>query len=187
MPLLGSQFGRDLIRLNRSGSHARSNSETKPFTETSASSISSGELNRTQNDWEMLQGSEIPRQRRVTVVVDKSKESRHAMFWALSHVVHTSDMVTLLHVHPEQKPSTGQFQGNLSKGSLKSKSSELANSLKMICSACRPEVEINVIVVEGDNGPAIVGEVKKIQTSILVLGQQKPSLLQRSVMRNHGD
>eukprot|EP00250_Pteridium_aquilinum_P004758 c14957_g1_i1 orf=232-1038(+) len=140
--------------------------------------------------------------KKVMVVIDGSRESRLAMLWALSHIVHHADTLTLIHVLPSPhkyaglhilaQPSAaanlgpqarrGRSDLNLKVASQKveSRPSQLGLSLKMLCTSRRPEVEVEVMTVEGnDKGPTIVSQAKKLEASVLVLGQRKPSLLQR--------
>eukprot|EP00249_Psilotum_nudum_P032123 c472_g1_i1 orf=403-1062(+) len=167
----------------RSGNGASSISETRHltptsrtgFTEATVRSYSSGRESTMANYCESFEDSRDPKQKRVMVVVDKSRESRLALFWALSHVVHDSDIITLLHVLPAQKDSSPYTQGKPPKPT----TCKLTNSFKVLVSTHRPEVQIQVLVVEGPKGQTIVGEARKLDTSILVLGQRKPSLIRR--------
>ncbi|XP_047307218.1 uncharacterized protein LOC124910591 [Impatiens glandulifera] len=101
--------------------------------------------------------------KRVMVIVDESSVSKHAMIWALTHVTDKGDLLTLLHIVP---PPPHHHS---------STSSCLANSLASLCKACRPEVEIEVIVVEGPKFGTVMNQVKKLEVSVLVLGQKKQS------------
>ncbi|KAE8777555.1 hypothetical protein D1007_49666 [Hordeum vulgare] len=100
--------------------------------------------------------------KRVMVVVDDSSGAKHAMMWALTHVANRGDFLTLLHVLPhfgaggEEAPS-------------------LANSLGTHCKACRPEVEVEALVIQGPKLGTILSQVKKLEASVLVLSQTKPS------------
>ncbi|EFJ23357.1 hypothetical protein SELMODRAFT_58615, partial [Selaginella moellendorffii] len=95
--------------------------------------------------------------KRVIVVVDQSSEARLALLWALSHIVHKLDVVTLLYV------SQGMDFDEV----------RILNTLKDLCLERRPEIEVETLVVEGDKGPMIVGQAKKLEASVLVLGQRK--------------
>lgn len=97
------------------------------------------------------------------VVVDQSSHSKHAMMWALSHVANKGDLLTLLHVLPD----------HCSEGS--EASNYLASSLGSLCKASRPEVEIEALVVQGPKLATVMNQVKKLDVSVLVLGQKKPS------------
>lgn len=106
------------------------------------------------------------RSKRVMVVVDETSRSKHAMMWALTHVANKGDFMTLLHVvspHDE--------------ASLSSTSPSLAHSLGSLCKACKPEVEVEALVIQGPKLATVLSQVKKLEASVLVLGQKKPSPL----------
>ncbi|XP_031501175.1 uncharacterized protein LOC116264873 [Nymphaea colorata] len=108
--------------------------------------------------------------KRVMVVVDSSTRAKHAMMWALTHVANKGDLLTLLQIIP---PST-------SRGALVTsgdRTSHLANSLGSLCKACRPEVEVEALVIQGPKVSTVISQVKKLEASVLVLGQKKPSPL----------
>ncbi|XWS23758.1 hypothetical protein CRYUN_Cryun28dG0042700 [Craigia yunnanensis] len=103
----------------------------------------------------------------VMVVVDQSSHSKHAMMWALTHVANKGDLLTLLHViSPSQKSS---------ESSSSSRSPYLANSLGSLCKACKPEVEVEALVIQGPKLATVMSQVKKVEVSVLVLGQKSPS------------
>eukprot|EP00252_Welwitschia_mirabilis_P025612 TRINITY_DN8085_c0_g1_i1.p1 TRINITY_DN8085_c0_g1~~TRINITY_DN8085_c0_g1_i1.p1 ORF type:complete len:107 (+),score=20.85 TRINITY_DN8085_c0_g1_i1:334-654(+) len=53
----------------------------------------------------------------------------------------------------------------------------------MLSKSRRPEVEVEIVAVEGkEKGPTIVSQAKKHGASLLVLGQRKPSLLWRMLI-----
>lgn len=99
--------------------------------------------------------------KRVMVVVDKSSHSKHAMMWALTHVTNKGDILTLLHIVP---PSS------------KNSSLLAAASLASLCQASKPEVEVEALVVHGPKEATVMAQVKKLEVSVLVLGQPKISL-----------
>ncbi|CAN1269021.1 hypothetical protein LINPERPRIM_LOCUS13418 [Linum perenne] len=104
--------------------------------------------------------------KRVMVVVDQTSHSKHALIWALTHVVNKSDLLTLLHIIP---PSSS---------SAHSSPSLLANSLGSLCKACKPEVkqvEVEALVVQGPKLATVMSQVKKLDVAVLVLGQKKSS------------
>ncbi|KAK8572344.1 hypothetical protein V6N13_047947 [Hibiscus sabdariffa] len=104
--------------------------------------------------------------KRVMVVVDQSSHSKHAMMWALSHVANKGDLLTLLHViPPAPKPSHS------------SSSSCLASSLESLCKACKPQVEVETVCVQGPKLWTVMSQVKKLGVSVLVLGQKRQSPL----------
>ncbi|PIN16164.1 hypothetical protein CDL12_11176 [Handroanthus impetiginosus] len=102
--------------------------------------------------------------KRVMVVVDQSSHSKHAMMWALTHVTNKGDILTLLHI-----------VGSSCKASERCSSSYLASSLGSLCKACKPEVEVEALVIQGPKMATVMSQVKKLEVSVLVLGQQKPS------------
>eukprot|EP01018_Ginkgo_biloba_P016645 Gb_06636 [translate_table: standard] len=62
---------------------------------------------------------------------------------------------------------------------LDAKACETANSIKAMYKLHRPEVRVEILVMQGDAGPIIVNQAKQQDISLLLLGQPKPSLLQR--------
>ncbi|KAL9269662.1 hypothetical protein AKJ16_DCAP20242 [Drosera capensis] len=106
--------------------------------------------------------------KRVMVVVDETMRSRHAMIWALTHVTNKGDFLTLLHVvkdwESEDDSSGGEAEGHL-----------LVGNLGDLCRACKPEVEIEALVVQGPKLATVLSQVKKLEASVLVLGQKKPT------------
>ncbi|KAF8405723.1 hypothetical protein HHK36_007800 [Tetracentron sinense] len=109
--------------------------------------------------------------KRVMVVVDQSSSAKHAMMWALTHVTNKGDLLTLLHIIPS--PTHKGPHEKISHSS----SSYLANSLGTLCKACRPEVEVEALVIQGPKLATVMSQVKKLEVSVLVLGQKKPSPL----------
>ncbi|KAE8788949.1 universal stress protein family protein [Hordeum vulgare] len=101
--------------------------------------------------------------KRVMVVVDQSSGAKHAMMWALTHVANRGDFLTLLHVLPRGSAARGDD------------ASGLANSLGSLCKACKPEVEVEALVIQGPMLATVLSQVKKLEASVLVLSQSKPS------------
>ncbi|KAM0916390.1 hypothetical protein ACQ4PT_010207 [Festuca glaucescens] len=106
--------------------------------------------------------AEAAGRKRVMVVVDDSSGAKHAMMWALTHVANRGDFLTLLHVLPHC-------------GGNDDMAPSLANSLGTLCKACRPEVEIEALVIQGPKLATVLSQVKKLEASVLVLSQTKPS------------
>ncbi|KAL0432207.1 UNVERIFIED_CONTAM: hypothetical protein Slati_2555000 [Sesamum latifolium] len=106
--------------------------------------------------------------KRVMVVVDQSSHSKHAMMWALTHVTNKGDILTLLHI---VSPS------HHSSSSSSSSSPYLATTLGSLCKACKPEVEVEALVIQGPKMATVMSQVKKLEVSVLVLGQKAPSPL----------
>ncbi|XP_030545219.1 uncharacterized protein LOC115751445 [Rhodamnia argentea] len=121
--------------------------------------------------------------KRVMVVVDESSRSKHAMMWALTHVANKGDLLTLLHIIPpgaeRSSPPPSSDSSSSSSSSSSSTSPYLANSLGSLCKASRPEVEVEALVIQGPKMATVMSQVKKLEVSVLVLGQKKPSSLIR--------
>ncbi|CAL5333276.1 unnamed protein product [Camellia sinensis] len=116
-------------------------------------------------------GGGMMMRKRVMVVVDQSSHSKHAMMWALTHVTNKGDLLTLLHIIP---PPSSERPSDSSSSST---SPYLASSLGSLCKACKPEVEVEALVIQGPNLATVMSQVKKLEVSVLVLGQKKPSSL----------
>ncbi|KAG5019053.1 uncharacterized protein LOC114415409 [Glycine soja] len=111
----------------------------------------------------MMQGN-VGR-KRVMVVVDDTSHSKHAMLWALTHVANKGDSLTLLHVVPPHKAPESSC------------STYLVNYLGSLCKDCKPGVEVEALVIQGPKLATVMSQVKKLEVSVLVLGQKKPSSL----------
>ncbi|KAH1096847.1 hypothetical protein J1N35_013768 [Gossypium stocksii] len=105
--------------------------------------------------------------KRVMVLVDKSSHSRHAMMWALTHVANKGDLLTLLHVIPPT-PNCSHSPSSFT---------SLANSLGSLCKACKPEVEVEALIIQGPKLWTVKSQVKKLGVSVLVVGQRRQSPL----------
>ncbi|XP_038884412.1 uncharacterized protein LOC120075267 [Benincasa hispida] len=114
----------------------------------------------------------MSRRKRVMVVVDNTSQSNHATMWALTHVANKGDVLTLLHVITNSSTDSSSAADSSS-----SSSSFCANSLGSLCKASRPEVEVEVLVIEGPKLATVINQVKKLEVSVLVVGQRKPSFL----------
>ncbi|MCL7030774.1 hypothetical protein MKW94_023155 [Papaver nudicaule] len=133
--------------------------------------------------------------KRVMVVVDQSSSSKHAMMWALTHVANKGDVLTLLHIippvnyhhrdddddvnkTPDQRvisTSATSSDGGDSDYHYYSSPNYLANSLATLCKACKPEVEVEALVIQGPRTGTVMSQVKKLEVSVLVLAQKKPT------------
>lgn len=126
-------------------------------------------------------GGGVVVRKRVMVVVDQSSHSKHAMMWALSHVVtNKGDLLTLLHIIPtsnSQERAAGSHDTINDPHNSGNSSSYLATSLASLCKACKPEVEVEALVIQGPKLATVMSQVKKLEVSVLVLGQKKPSPL----------
>ncbi|GAB2290794.1 hypothetical protein Dimus_025064 [Dionaea muscipula] len=138
-----------------------------------------------KNSWKQMEGLSkygygesgggwVMRKKRIMVVVDQSSSSKHAMMWALTHVANKGDLLTLLHVVPPPSQS-GDSQRS-------SDAPYLASSLGSLCKACKPEVEIEALVIHGPKLATVVSQVKKLEVSVLVLGQKKPSTIMNCLL-----
>ncbi|KAK6787009.1 hypothetical protein RDI58_015534 [Solanum bulbocastanum] len=116
--------------------------------------------------------------KRVMVVVDQSSHTKHAMMWALTHVTNKGDILTLLHIVPHSSSSSHCANNKgFSSDSSSSSAAHLASSLGSLCKACKPEVEVEALVIQGPKMATVMSQVKKLEVSVLVLGQKKPSSL----------
>ncbi|KAG8378275.1 hypothetical protein BUALT_Bualt08G0120600 [Buddleja alternifolia] len=106
--------------------------------------------------------------KRVMVVVDQSSHSKHAMMWALTHITNKGDILTLLHIVSSSSSSSSSSCED-------SSSPYLASTLGSLCKACKPEVEVEALVIQGPKMATVMSQVKKLEVSVLVLGQKKPS------------
>ncbi|KAF5187687.1 Adenine nucleotide alpha hydrolases-like superfamily protein [Thalictrum thalictroides] len=94
--------------------------------------------------------------RKIMIVVDSSVEAKCALQWVLSHTVQSQDIIVLLHV---TKPSK---QGEESDVEINPRNFEFFSTMKNMCLTKRPEVKIELALVEGkEKGPTIVEEAKK--------------------------
>ncbi|KAJ9166646.1 hypothetical protein P3X46_021364 [Hevea brasiliensis] len=100
--------------------------------------------------------------KRVMVVVDHTSHSKHAMMWALTHAANKGDLLTLLHIVPPGSDSSSPY---------------LASSLGSLCKASKPQVEVEALVIQGPRLATVINQVKKLDVSVLVVGQKKPSPL----------
>ncbi|KAA0034480.1 hypothetical protein IC582_022988 [Cucumis melo] len=116
--------------------------------------------------------------RKIMIVVDSTIEAEGALHWALSHTVQIQDNILLLHV---TKPSS---KGEGPNKETAPRAYELVHSMRTLCQLKRPEVETEVVVVEGgkEKGAVIVEEARKRGVSLLVLGQKKRSTTWRLLM-----
>ncbi|ERN17818.1 universal stress protein PHOS32 [Amborella trichopoda] len=117
--------------------------------------------------------------RTIMIVVDSSPEAKGALQWALSHSVQSDDTLILLHV---LKPSK---QGEETKMEMNPKNYELPNSLKNLCLIRKPELKVEVVVLEGrEKGATIIAEAKREGVSLLVLGQKKRPIVMWRLLLN---
>ncbi|XVE91654.1 hypothetical protein REPUB_Repub01dG0028900 [Reevesia pubescens] len=119
--------------------------------------------------------------RKIMIVVDSSIEAKGAIQWALSHTVQCQDTIILLYVtKPSKQVPVTNDESDKNRAPM---ACEPVSSLKNMCKQKRPEVEVEVAVVQGkEKGPTIVEEAKKQGVSLLVLGQKKKSMTWRLIM-----
>ncbi|GER49191.1 adenine nucleotide alpha hydrolases-likesuperfamily protein [Striga asiatica] len=125
-----------------------------------------GQIDGLKNICGVEKGSTSGVKKRVMVVLDQPSHSKHAMMWALTHVAHNGDIFTLLQIvsHSKCNKGTDDFSSQC-----------LVASLGSLCKACKPEVEVEALVIHGPKMATIMSQVKKLEVSVLVLGQKKIS------------
>ncbi|THU58721.1 hypothetical protein C4D60_Mb03t17410 [Musa balbisiana] len=117
--------------------------------------------------------------RRIMVVVDRSPEAKAALKWALSHSVRSDDTIVLVQT---VRPSCKHGKGERLQRERDPKGLELLHAMKSICRANKPEVQVEMAVVEGEErGPAILEEASKQGASLLVMGQKHRSMAWRLI------
>ncbi|KAJ8490722.1 hypothetical protein OPV22_012443 [Ensete ventricosum] len=121
--------------------------------------------------WGESGGGGMVAKKRVIVVIDSSARAKHAMMWALTHVANKGDLLTLLHVVP---PDHHHHHHHL-RGGGDDDVTNLADSLATLCKACEPEVEVEALIIQGAKLATVLSQVKKLEASVLVLSQGKPS------------
>ncbi|XP_065002599.1 uncharacterized protein LOC135635457 isoform X3 [Musa acuminata AAA Group] len=114
--------------------------------------------------------------RKIVVAVDSGPEAKAALQWALSHSLHDNDSLVLVSVvKPRRRRDRSQTEWS-------SRSHQAFLAMQGMCQARRPEIKVELSVVEGrDRGPAIVEEARKQGASLLVLGQKNRSIAWRVV------
>ncbi|XP_031272123.1 uncharacterized protein LOC116130529 isoform X1 [Pistacia vera] len=122
--------------------------------------------------------------RKIMIVVDSSSEAKGAIQWSLTHTVQSHDKVILLYViKPSNQDSTAGGESSKKMERSAPRAYQLVHNLKNMCQQKRPDVQLEVAVVEGkEKGPAILEEAKKQGVSLLVLGQKKRSTTWRLIM-----
>ncbi|KAH7663683.1 Adenine nucleotide alpha hydrolases-like protein [Dioscorea alata] len=106
------------------------------------------------------------KKKKVMVVIEEnSKKGKHAMMWALTHVVNKGDMLVLLHVVPSYHNGAQKSEDDF----------QVSNSLVSLCKSSNPEVEVESVVIKGPKLGSVLSQVKKMEISILVLSQSKAS------------
>uniref|UniRef100_A0ACD5UCJ2 Uncharacterized protein n=1 Tax=Avena sativa TaxID=4498 RepID=A0ACD5UCJ2_AVESA len=110
--------------------------------------------------------------RRVMVVADGRAEAVGALEWALSQAVRSNDDVVLLAV---VKPAPADAAGADSCVKLsRTRCYEHIDAMRNLCQSTRPEVRVEVCVVEAEErAPAVVDAARRQGASLLVLGQRR--------------
>ncbi|KAI0501117.1 uncharacterized protein LOC110093516 [Dendrobium catenatum] len=120
--------------------------------------------------------------RKIMIVVDSSRESKVALQWALSHTAQSQDTILLLNVvKPSSSSSSSSSNININVShavdgdEMKDpRSYDLLCAMKRISQQKKPEVKVEICLVEGkDKGPVIVEAAKKQGAALLVLGSRK--------------
>ncbi|PKA65874.1 hypothetical protein AXF42_Ash010283 [Apostasia shenzhenica] len=110
--------------------------------------------------------------RKIMIVINWSQESKIALLWVLSHAAQGQDTIVLLGVVKPSSSSAKKLDQNDEQTD--PKSYELLCAMKRICQERKPEVQVEICLVEGkEKGPAIVEAAKKQGAALLVLGQRK--------------
>ncbi|XP_020246963.1 uncharacterized protein LOC109824728 isoform X2 [Asparagus officinalis] len=108
--------------------------------------------------------------KRVMVLIDESSRAKQAMMWALTHVANRGDLLTLLYVIKKPRNSVdGQNKEE------EDEAINFVNSLVSLCKACKSEVEVESLVIKGPKLHTVLNQVKKLEVSVLVVSQIKPS------------
>ncbi|KAH6757461.1 hypothetical protein C2S51_038819 [Perilla frutescens var. frutescens] len=132
------------------------------------------------------------------VVVDQSSHSKHAMMWALTHVTNKGDILTLLHlVSSSSQTASSSYLASSLASLCKACKPEVSLSLSHVCvcvcvflevlerkeicsshvvwSAHWFSVEVEALAIQGPKMDTVMSQVKKLEVSVLVLGQKLPS------------
>ncbi|GLJ25251.1 hypothetical protein SUGI_0483420 [Cryptomeria japonica] len=130
-----------------------------------------------QWEWEWQRQCEVKERKKIMVVVDGSPQSRTAMLWAVSHLVNMVD--TLILVHVLDSSCLRKCKPDIARRYLRA--CHVLNSMRSLCISRIPQVHVEGVMIQGDRATTIVSYANKLQVSLLVLGQRKPSLFHRFV------
>ncbi|CAM0875397.1 unnamed protein product [Alopecurus aequalis] len=109
--------------------------------------------------------------RRVMVVADGRAEAVGALEWALSQAVRSNDDVVLLAV---VKPAPQDAGADSCVKMSRTTCYEHLDAMRSLCESTRPEVRVEVCVVEAEErAPAVVDAARRHGASLLVLGQRR--------------
>ncbi|KAF6140071.1 hypothetical protein GIB67_001812 [Kingdonia uniflora] len=163
--------------MSRVTNHVRVRSPQKLASKSSKKFVIPGKVEKVFDDMQGKFSSSSALSRKIMIVVDTSFEAKSALQWALSHTVQNHDTIVLLCV---TKTSN---QGEESTMDVNLRANELLRFMKNMCSMKKPEVQTEVVMVEGkEKGATIVEEAKKQGVSLLVLGQRMSSVTWRLFM-----
>uniref|UniRef100_A0ACD5URF2 Uncharacterized protein n=1 Tax=Avena sativa TaxID=4498 RepID=A0ACD5URF2_AVESA len=109
--------------------------------------------------------------RRVMVVADGRAEAVGALEWALSQAVRSNDDVVLLAV---VKPAPADAGADSCVKISRTRCYEHIDAMRNLCQSTRPEVRVEVCVVEAEErAPAVLDAARRQGASLLVLGQRR--------------
>uniref|UniRef100_A0A0D9VW29 UspA domain-containing protein n=1 Tax=Leersia perrieri TaxID=77586 RepID=A0A0D9VW29_9ORYZ len=118
--------------------------------------------------------------RRVMVVADGRAEAGGALQWALSQAVRCNDAVLLLAVVKPPPPAAfdgGDGEHSSCVSMSRTRCYQQLEAMRGMCESARPEVKVEVCVVEAAGGreraPAVVEAARRHGASLLVLGQRR--------------
>lgn len=118
--------------------------------------------------------------RRVMVVADGRAEAVGALEWALSQAVRSNDAVLLLAV---VKPDLADAGADGCVKMSRTRCYEHLDAMRSLCESTRPEVRVEVCVVEAEErAPAVVDAARRHGASLLVLGQSRRAATARWIM-----
>jgi nucleotide-binding universal stress UspA family protein len=136
-----------------------------------------------------------PGKRCIMLVADPGRETTSALEWALSHAILENDEVVFLHVEQGtgigfrrgtssssfssflRRPSTGagEVEGRGIDGEY-----EFLVTMKAMCNARQPAVQVNIETVEmdeRDKATTILAEANRRNVDMIVIGQRRSSFL----------
>lgn len=118
--------------------------------------------------------------RRVMVVADGRAEAVGALEWALSQAVRSNDSVLLLAV---VKPAPADADDSSCVKMSRTRCYEHLNAMRSLCESTKPEVKVEVCVMEAEERPpAVVEAARRHDASLLVLGQRRRAATARWIL-----
>ncbi|KAJ7538001.1 hypothetical protein O6H91_11G030700 [Diphasiastrum complanatum] len=135
------------------------------------------------------------KQKKVMIAVNESKESDHALRWALDHVVQPADEVVILHVQPVPQLYAGGdglvgfyvAPDLLSSMKLHQEqvTAMILENAKKICE--ESQINATTLVIIGDPRDAICEAVEKIHADLLVVGSHGYGAIKRAFLGSVSD